>query len=80
MKLIVLMYLEEDAPQVERMLKAHDVVAYSELPVEGHGSGTAGWLGKVAPYRSRMLMTFLSACSREDKGACRRPTRRPFAP
>lgn len=66
MKLIVLMYLEEDAPQVERLLKAHDVAAYSELPVEGHGLGTAGWFGRVAPYRSRMLIAFLPAAKADE--------------
>jgi len=61
MKLVVLMYLQDDQAQVERLLGAHDVAAYSELPIEGHGLGTAGWYGKVAPYRSRMLISFLSA-------------------
>lgn len=61
MKLIVLMYLEEDAENVRRLLASHDVVAYSELPVEGRGMGTAGWYGRVAPFRSRMLIAFLPA-------------------
>lgn len=60
MKLVILMYLEEDTAGVEKLLADHEVAAYSELPVEGHGIGTAGWYGKVAPYRSRMLMAFLS--------------------
>jgi len=66
MKLVILMYLEDDVPQVERLLAAHEVVAYSELSVEGHGLGTAGWYGKVAPYRSRMLLAFLSAAKAEE--------------
>lgn len=61
MKLVVLMYLEDDAPNVEKLLQAHEVAAYSELPVTGHGLGTAGWYGTVAPYRSRMLIALLSA-------------------
>lgn len=61
MKLVVLMYLDDDGPQVEKLLKAHQVAAYSELPVTGHGLGTAGWYGTVAPYQSRMLIAFLSA-------------------
>ena len=61
MKLVILMYLEEDSAGVEQLLAAHEVAAYSELPVEGHGLGTTGWYGKVAPYRSRMLLAFLSA-------------------
>lgn len=61
MKLVILMYLEDDREGVEKLLAEHEVAAYSELPVEGHGLGTAGWYGKVAPYRSRMLLAFLSA-------------------
>jgi hypothetical protein len=61
MKLVILMYLEDDTPQVERLLAEYDVAAYSELSVEGHGLGTAGWYGKVAPYQSRMLLVFLGA-------------------
>lgn len=60
MKLVILMYLEDDEPGVRQLLDQHEVAAYSELPVEGHGLGTAGWYGKVAPYRSRMLLAFLS--------------------
>ncbi len=61
MKLVILMFLEEDTPIVERVLDEHQLVAYSEISVEGHGMGTAGWYGKVAPYQSRMLMVFLGA-------------------
>ena len=61
MKLVILMYLEDDSALVEELLAHHQVVAYSQLPVEGHGRGTAGWYGKVAPYRSRMLISFLPA-------------------
>lgn len=61
MKMVILMYLEDDTASVEQLLAAHDVAAYSELSVEGHGLGTAGWYGKVAPYRSRMLLVFLGA-------------------
>lgn len=61
MKLIVLMYLEEDSNNVEKLLATHEVMAYSELPVEGHGLGTTGWSGKVPPFRSRMLLAFLPA-------------------
>jgi hypothetical protein len=74
MKLVILMYLEEDEPGVRALLDAHEVAAYSELPVEGHGIGTAGWYGKVAPYRSRMLLAFLSAVRADELtaavGAC----------
>jgi hypothetical protein len=59
------MFLEDDTPNVERLLAEHHLVAYSEVPIEGHGMGTAGWYGKVAPYQSRMLLVFLGA----DKAA-----------
>ncbi len=63
MKLVILMHLEDDADGVEQMLAHHEVAAYTELPVLGHGSGAQGWYGEVAPYRSRMLLAFLE----EDK-------------
>lgn len=66
MKLVILMYLEDDEPGVRTLLADHEVAAYSELPVEGHGLGTAGWYGKVAPYRSRMLLVFLSAAKADE--------------
>jgi len=66
MKLVILMYLEDDEPGVHALLGDHEVAAYSELPVEGHGAGTAGWYGQVAPYRSRMLMVFLSAAKADE--------------
>ena len=61
MKAVILMYLEDDSKGIEKLLADHDVSAYSELPVEGHGLGTAGWYGKVAPFQSRMLIAFLAA-------------------
>ena len=65
MKLVILMHLEDDADGVEKLLAEHEVAAYSELPVLGHGSGAKGWYGEVAPYRSRMLVAFL----KEEKAA-----------
>jgi hypothetical protein len=59
MKLVILMFLEDDKDGVEQLLAARGVSAYSDLPVEGHGAGTAGWYGKVAPYRSQMSMVLL---------------------
>lgn len=61
MKLVILMFLEDDTASVERLLAEHRLVAYSEVPVEGHGIGSAGWYGRVAPYQSRMLLVFLDA-------------------
>ena len=66
MKLVILMVLEDDTPNVERLLAEHRLVAYSEVPIEGHGLGTAGWYGKVAPYASRMLMVFLDSDKAEE--------------
>ena len=66
MKLVILMFLEDDTPNVERLLAEHHLVAYSEVPIEGHGIGTAGWYGKVAPYVSRMLLVFLGADKAEE--------------
>lgn len=59
MKLIILLYLEDDDPCVSRFLKENGVVAYSRLPLEGHGAGMAGWYGDTAPYRSRMAFTIV---------------------
>lgn len=59
MKLVVVMYLEEDAPAVRRLLTRQGVEVFSEVEVRGHGSGAPGLYGDVAPYRSGMLMTFL---------------------
>lgn len=59
MKLIMLLYLEDDEACVARMLKDNGVVAYSRLPLEGHGAGLAGWYGSTAPFASRMVFTFV---------------------
>jgi hypothetical protein len=66
MKMILLLYLEDDAEAVRELLEDHSVLAYSELPLEGRGgAGSApgsfsGWYGEVAPYRSRMAFTLVS--------------------
>ena len=57
MKIIILLYLEEDQTCVSRCLRDQGIMAYSQLPVEGHGSGIAGWYGSTAPYASRMAFT-----------------------
>lgn len=59
MKLLVLLYLEDDDRTVLSLLRAHGVVAWSRLSVEGHGPGTPGWFAEVAPYRSRMILTLV---------------------
>lgn len=56
MKLVLLMYLEEDEPCVDRLLEEQGVSAFSRLPLEGRGPGARGWRGDVAPYRSRLVL------------------------
>lgn len=57
MKLIILLYLEEDETRVERLLEANGVQTWSQMPLEGHGKGAAGWYGTVAPYASHLTFT-----------------------
>lgn len=59
MKLVALMYLEEDEESVARLLKEHGVEAYSRVPLEGHGAGMKGWYGNVHPYSSFMSFAML---------------------
>lgn len=60
MKMILILFLEDDADRVRSLLEEHDVAAYSELPLEGHGEGRpVGWYGEVSPYRSRMAFTLV---------------------
>ena len=66
MKIVALMYLEEDTPTVAKLLDAHGVTAYSRLPLEGHGGGMKGWYGDVAPYRSHMAFALLPAQKAEE--------------
>ena len=56
MKMVILMYLEEDDDCVDRLLAEAEVPVYSRLPLEGVGEGSAGWYGSVPAYRSRMAM------------------------
>ena len=66
MKLVALLYLEEDNPSVAKLLEQHGVMAYSRLPLEGHGAGMKGWLGEVAPYQSHMDFALLAAEKAEE--------------
>ncbi len=60
MKLVFLMYLEEDDALVMKGFKELGVAVFSRLPLEGHGAGAEGWYGEVAPYRSQMVFAVLS--------------------
>ena len=60
MKMILLMYLEDDDAVVERMLTELGVSAYSQLSLMGHGSGAPGWFGAIPAYRSRMVLTVVT--------------------
>lgn len=60
MKLVLLMYLEDDQSCVERLLETHEIGTFSRLPVEGHGPGSkGGWSREVQPYQSQLIMTVL---------------------
>lgn len=61
MKLVILSLLEDDVEMLHALLREHGVVVYSELPVEGRGAGMTGWYGEIAPYRSRMVLSFMPA-------------------
>ena len=61
MKIVLLLYLEEDGPAVTQLLSEQGVNAYSRLPLEGHGEGKAGgWYGDVAMHNSKMIFTIIS--------------------
>ena len=61
MRMLLLTYLEGDEACVERLLREMNVEMYSQISLEGHGKGsTAGWYGETAPYRSRMVFSFMS--------------------
>ena len=61
MKIVLLLYLEEDGPAVTKLLSDQGISAYSRLPIEGHGAGKAGgWYGDVATHNSKMIFTIIS--------------------
>jgi hypothetical protein len=60
MKIVLLLYLEEDGPAVTKLLSDQGINAYSRLPLEGHGEGKAGgWYGDVAMHNSKMIFTIV---------------------
>lgn len=60
MKLLILLYLEEDEACVTGMLAGQGVPIYSRTSVEGIGPGAPGWYGRTAPYQSRMILALVS--------------------
>ncbi len=60
MKLLFLLYLEDDDPRVTHILAEQEVQAFSRLPVEGHRGARTGWLGETSPFRSKMIFTLVS--------------------
>jgi len=60
MKIVLLLYLEEDGPVVTKLLSDQGISAYSRLPIEGHGAGKAGgWYGDIATHSSKMIFTIV---------------------
>lgn len=60
MKLVMLMYLEDDDDCVTRLLSEQGIPAFSRFAAEGVGPGApAGWYGRVAPYEARMAIAVL---------------------
>jgi hypothetical protein len=59
MKLVMLLFLEEDKPQIERLFNDHRGSAWSCISVQGHGPGLTGWYGTVAPFDSCMAFTLI---------------------
>ena len=52
MKIVLLLYLEEDGPAVTKLLADQGINAYSRLPIEGRGQREAGgWFGDIATQR-----------------------------
>jgi hypothetical protein len=60
-KLITILYLEEDEPVVDRLLRDTGVGAFSRLDMEGHGLGLPGWDGSVPSFRSKLIFSMVDA-------------------
>jgi len=61
MKLVILMYLEEDAGCARKLLHASGISMFSQMPMEGIGEGTGSWYGGVVPYASHMAFCVVSS-------------------
>jgi hypothetical protein len=65
-KLITLLYLEDDEPVVDRLLRDAGIGAFSRLEMEGHGSGFPGWDGTIPSFRSRLIFAMVDAQRARD--------------
>lgn len=60
MKMVVIMYLEEDERCVSKLMSRLAIPAWSRMPVEGHGPRMApGWTAEETPFQSRLTFSFL---------------------
>ena len=60
LKLVLIMYLEEDEGCVNGLLSEQDVGIFSRLSMEGLARGAgSGWYGVGLPYQSRLIMSLL---------------------
>jgi len=60
MKMVLLMYLEDDRGCVEKLLADHQVPVFTEMDAEGHRPGRGpGWYGRSAPYASSMVVAIV---------------------
>ncbi len=76
MKMVILMYLEDDEACVTRLLAEEGVEAFNRLSIEGFAPGSQrGWYGEVAPYESQMILSLLpdeaAASLMEAVSSCR---------
>ena len=60
LKLLLLMYLEEDEGCVNRLLREQGVGIFSRLSMEGLAQGAAsGWYGVSLPFQSRLILALM---------------------
>lgn len=60
MKMVVLLYLEDDEGCVDRLLRAHRLPAFSRFALEGVDPGeVGGWYGSATSHRSQMAFAIV---------------------
>jgi hypothetical protein len=61
MKLLLLLYLEQDGPTVTKLLTSQGIDAYSRVNIEGQGGEKAqGVFGGRAPHASKMIFAVVT--------------------